>query len=268
MAATYQPQAIRPDHSRRSRGGRFPVRVHGRHRRRRRGRRSWPLQRMSARRCWTSRPAASTEPQIRIAGQPVAFLAGGFRVRVVSRIVRLPAAAHSVAATRRPPLRQSDQPFDAVGLIADGELRIRGAPGACHRSDRGIVAAAGPRRGRRLRTRSPSRIRARCCRPSLPRSSGGTSCRLPSETDRHFGISRARRRADRCRSSPECTTWPTDDPLQHRERDGGRVWSVDPIYCSAVVLVGGPMQRKLLGGDYVGPARLRHPACGRGGQRW
>jgi hypothetical protein len=38
---------------------------------------------------------------------------------------------------------------------------------------------------------------------------------------------------------------------QYRERDGVELL-VDPTYCSAVAFVGAPMQRRLLGGDFVG----------------
>jgi hypothetical protein len=38
---------------------------------------------------------------------------------------------------------------------------------------------------------------------------------------------------------------------EHRERDGVELL-VDQTFCSAVAFVGGPMRRKLLGGDFVG----------------
>ena len=42
---------------------------------------------------------------------------------------------------------------------------------------------------------------------------------------------------------------------EHRERDGVELL-VDPVYCSAVAFVGTPMQRKLLGGDFVGTGEV------------
>jgi hypothetical protein len=42
---------------------------------------------------------------------------------------------------------------------------------------------------------------------------------------------------------------------QHRERDGVELL-VDPIFCSAVAFVGDPMQRKLVGGDFVGTGEV------------
>jgi hypothetical protein len=42
---------------------------------------------------------------------------------------------------------------------------------------------------------------------------------------------------------------------QRRERDGVELL-VDPTYCSAVAFVGTPMQRKLVGGDFVGTGEV------------
>jgi hypothetical protein len=42
---------------------------------------------------------------------------------------------------------------------------------------------------------------------------------------------------------------------EYRERDGVELL-IDPTYCSAVAFVGAPMQRKLLGGDFVGTGEV------------
>jgi hypothetical protein len=42
---------------------------------------------------------------------------------------------------------------------------------------------------------------------------------------------------------------------EHRERDGVELL-VDPTFCSALAFVGAPMQRKLVGGDFVGTGEV------------
>jgi hypothetical protein len=42
---------------------------------------------------------------------------------------------------------------------------------------------------------------------------------------------------------------------EHRERDGVELL-VDQTFCSTVAFVGAPMQRKLVGGDYVGTGEV------------
>ena len=103
-----------------------------------------------------SRRYASVEVILnRMAGQTVAFLAGGLPVyETVSRIVRLPAAAQSVIAAGRSTTAPTGSAVRAHRAHRRRELRFRPAPGARNRSDGGIVAAAGARRRRRLSQRA------------------------------------------------------------------------------------------------------------------
>jgi hypothetical protein len=187
----------------------------------------------------------------RMAGQPVAFLAGDLPVYETypgSCDYLLPLNLSLLPGAQ--PLRQLDQPFVRVGLIGEEN---------CDFAQRLVLAIAPTAESLRLPVRDAlavypsvlaehdpcevlSVVAADVERWDVARS-------RPYEC--HFGISRGRDAVPiQVSLEPKAYDLATET-REHRERDGVELL-VDPVYCSAVAFVGGPMQRKLLGGDFVG----------------
>jgi hypothetical protein len=187
----------------------------------------------------------------RMAGQPVAFLAGGLPVYETypgSCDYLLPLNLSLLPGAR--PLRQPDQPFVRVGLIAEDN---------CDFAQRVAHAIAPPMESLRLPVRDAVAVYPSALAEHDP-------CQVLSaigaEVERwditrtrpyecHFGISRGRDVVPMQVSLQPRAYDTATETRQRRERDGVELL-VDPVYCSAVAFVGAPMQRKLLGGDFVG----------------
>jgi hypothetical protein len=183
-------------------------------------------------------------------GQPVAFLAGDLPVYeefpgsceylMPLNLSLLPGAE---------PLRISDQPFVRVGLIAESDCdfvqRLVRAVAPRVQSLQFPVRDAVSTYPFALAERDPcevlavlgddvddwdiSRSRPYECAFSITRSGDVVPIRL-SLKPQLFDI--------------------TNETRQYHDRDGAKIY-VDETYCSAVTFVGPPMQRKLLGGDFV-----------------
>jgi hypothetical protein len=191
----------------------------------------------------------------RMAGQPVAFLAGGLPVYESypgSCDYLLPLNLSLLPGAQ--PLRQPDQPFVRVGLIAEENCefaqRLARAIAPTVESSRLPVRDAVAAYPSALAERDPcqvlSVVAAEVERWDVVRSRP-YAC--------NFGISRGNDVVPmRVSLQPKMYDLATET-RQHRERDGVELL-VDPIYCSAVAFVGSPMQRKLLGGDFVGTGEL------------
>jgi hypothetical protein len=187
----------------------------------------------------------------RMAGQPVAFLAGGLPVYESypgSCDYLLP--LHLSLLPGAQPLRQLDQPFVRVGLIAEDNCefaqRLARAVAPAVESSRLPVRDAVAAYPSALAERDPcqvlSVVGAEVERWDVVRS-------RPYECN--FGISRGSDVVPiQVSLQPKMYDMATET-RQHRERDGVELL-VDQTFCSAVAFVGGPMQRKLLGGDFVG----------------
>ncbi len=191
----------------------------------------------------------------RIAGQPVAFLAGGLPVYESypgSCDYLLPLNLSLLPGAR--PLRQSDQPFVRIGLIAEENCefaqRLAHAIAPAVESTRLPVRDAVAIYPNALAERDPcqvlSAVAADVERWDVVRS-------RPYECN--FGISRDKDVVPiQVSLQPKMYDMATETRLQS-ERDGVELL-IDPIYCSAVAFVGAPMQRRLLGGDFVGTGEL------------
>src|SRR6185312_9634936 len=191
----------------------------------------------------------------RMAGQPVAFLAGDLPVYETypgSCDYLLPLNLSLLPGAQ--PLRQPDQPFVRVGLIAEGNCDL------AQRLARAIAS-----------TVEPLRLPARDAVAVYPNTLAERDpCQVLSvvagEVERwdvtrsrsyecHFGIFRGRDVVPiQVSLEPKMYDMATET-REHRERDGVELL-VDPVYCSAVAFVAGPMQRKLLGGDFVGTGEV------------
>jgi hypothetical protein len=186
----------------------------------------------------------------RLVGQPVAFLAGGLPVYESypgSCDYLLPLNLSLLPGAQ--PLRQQDQPFVRVGLIAEDN---------CEFAQRLAHAIASTLESLRLPVRDavavyPSALAERD--PCQVLSVLGAEVEHWDLTrarpyECHFGIFRGRDVVPiQVSLQPKMFDISTDS-RQRRERDGVELL-VDPVYCSAVAYVGGPMQRKQLGGDYI-----------------
>jgi hypothetical protein len=187
----------------------------------------------------------------RMAGQSVAFLAGGLPVYETypgSCDYLLPLNLSLLPGAR--PLRQPDQPFVRVGLIADENCdfaqRLARAIAPTVESLRLPVRDAVAVYPSALAERDPcqvlSVVAAEVERWDVTRS-------RPYECN--FGISRGNDVVPiQVSLEPKMYDLATET-REHRERDGVELL-VDQTFCSAVAFVGGPMRRKLVGGDFVG----------------
>ena len=186
----------------------------------------------------------------RIAGQPVAFLAGGLPVYETypgSCDYLLPLNLSLLPGAQ--PLRQPDQPFVRVGLIADDNCefaqRLARAIAPTVESSRLPVRDAIAAYPSALAERDPcqvlSVVAAEVERWDVIRS-------RPYECN--FGISSGDDVVPiQVSLEPKMYDMATET-RQRREQDGVELL-VDQTFCSTVAFVGGPMQRKLLGGDFV-----------------
>jgi hypothetical protein len=191
----------------------------------------------------------------RMVGQPVAFLAGGLAVYESypgSCDYLLPLNLSLLPGAQ--PLRQPDQPFVRVGLIAeencDFAKRLVRAIAPTVESLRLPVRDAVAVYPSALAERDPcqvlSVVAAEVERWDVTRS-------RPYECN--FGISRGNDVVP-IQVSLEPKMYDVEtETRQQRERDGVELL-VDETYCSAVAFVGAPMQRKLLGGDFVGTGEV------------
>jgi hypothetical protein len=148
------------------------------------------------------------------------------------------------------PLRQPDQPFVRVGLIADENCdfaqRLARAIAPTVESLRLPVRDAVAVYPSALAERDPcqvlSVVAAEVERWDVTRS-------RPYECN--FGISRGNDVVPiQVSLEPKMYDLATET-REHRDRDGVELL-VDQIFCSTVAFVGAPMQRKLVGGDFVG----------------
>lgn len=191
----------------------------------------------------------------RTVGQSVAFLAGGLPVYESypgSCDYLLPLNLSLLPGAQ--PLRQPDQPFVRVGLIADEN---------CDFAQRLVRAIAPTVESLRLPVRDAVAVYPNALAEKDP-------CQVLSvvsaEVERwdvtrsrpyecHFGISRGSDVVSMQVSLQPKMYDLASETREHRERDGVELL-VDPIFCSAVAFVGGPMQRKLVGGDFVGTGEV------------
>jgi hypothetical protein len=191
----------------------------------------------------------------RMAGQSVAFLAGGLPVYETypgSCDYLLPLNLSLLPGAR--PLRQPDQPFVRVGLIADENCdfaqRLARAIAPTLESLRLPVRDAVAVYPSALAERDPcqvlSVVAAEVERWDIARS-------RPYECN--FGIARGNDVVPiQVSLEPKMYDLATET-REHRERDGVELL-VDPTFCSTVAFVGAPMQRKLVGGDFVGTGEV------------
>jgi hypothetical protein len=191
----------------------------------------------------------------RLVGQPVAFLAGGLPVYEAypgSCDYLLPLNLSLLPGAQ--PLRQPDQPFVRVGLIAeencDFAQRLARAIATTLESSRLPVRDAVAVYPSALGERDPcqvlSVVNAHVERWDVTRS-------RPYECN--FGISRGNDVVPiQVSLEPKMYDMATET-RQRRERDGVELL-VDETFCSVVAFVGAPMQRKLLGGDFVGTGEV------------
>jgi hypothetical protein len=178
----------------------------------------------------------------RSTGAPIGFHAAGLPVYEVypgSCDYLLPLELSRLPGAR--PLATPDQPFVRIGMIAEdncdfAQRLVRAiAPrvAALHLPVRDAVAAYPVA----LAARDPCQV---------------LSVRGPGEDA--WDIVRGRPyecHFDELRLSLKPQMFdPATETSQRREQDGVEVF-VDEIYCSAMVFVGAPMQRKLVGGDFV-----------------
>jgi hypothetical protein len=186
----------------------------------------------------------------RMAGQPVAFLSGDLPVYETypgSCDYLLPLNLSLLPGAQ--PLRQPEQPFVRVGLIADENCdfaqrlarAIAPVVGSLRLPVRDAVAAYPSA----LAEHDPCQVLS-VLGPEVERWDIARS--RPYEC--HFGLSRGKDVVPIQLSLQPKNYDPATDTREHRERDGVDLL-VDPVYCSAVAFVGPAMQRKLLGGDYV-----------------
>jgi hypothetical protein len=203
-----------------------------------------------------SRRYASIEVILnRMVGQPVAFLAGGLPVYESypgSCDYLLPLNLSLLPGAQ--PLRQPDQPFVRVGLIAEEN---------CDFAQRLARAMAPIVESLRLPVRDAVAVYPSALAERDP-------CQVLSvvaaEVER-WDITRSRPYECNFRLSQGKDVVPIQVSLepkmydlatetrQHRERDGVELL-VDQTFCSAVAFVGAPMRRKLFGGDFVGTGEV------------
>jgi len=191
----------------------------------------------------------------RMVGQPVAFLAGGLPVYESypgSCDYLLPLNLSLLPGAQ--PLRQPDQPFVRVGLIAEENCDL------AQRLARAIAPAVEspwlPVRDAVAVYPSPLAERDPCQVLSV----------VAAEVER-WDVTRSRQY--------KCNFWISrgndvvpiqvslqpkmydisTETRQQRNRDGVALF-IDLRYCSAVAFVGTPMRRKLLGGDFVGTGEI------------
>jgi hypothetical protein len=187
----------------------------------------------------------------RLVDQPVAFLVGGLPVYesypgscdylLPLNLSLLPGA---------PPLRRPDQPFVRVGLIADQNCdfaqRLARAVAPAVESLRLPVRDALAAYPSVLAERDPCQVlsvlAAEVQRWDVARS-------RPYEC--HFGVSGGRDIVPVKVSLEPKNYDPATETRERRDHDGAELL-VDQTFCSAVAFVGGPMRRKMLGGDVVG----------------
>jgi hypothetical protein len=191
----------------------------------------------------------------RMVGQPVAFLAGGLPVYESypgSCDYLLPLNLSLLPGAQ--PLRQPDQPFVRVGLIAEENCDL------AQRLARAIAPAVEspwlPVRDAVAVYPSPLAERDPCQVLSV----------VAAEVERwdvtrsrpyncNFGISRGNDVVPiQVSLQPKMYDISTET-RQQRNRDGVALF-IDLHYCSAVAFVGTPMRRKLLGGDFVGTGEI------------
>jgi len=191
----------------------------------------------------------------RMAGQPVAFLAGGLPVYEAypgSCDYLLPLNLSLMPGAE--PLRQPDQPFVRVGLITEENCEF--AQGLARAIAQAVESTRLPVRDAvavypsALAERDPcqvlSVVAAEVERWDVIRS-------RPYECN--FRISRGKDVVPiQVSLEPKMYDLATET-REYRERDGVELL-IDPTYCSAVAFVGAPMQRKLLGGDFVGTGEV------------
>jgi hypothetical protein len=186
----------------------------------------------------------------RLAGQPVAFLAGGlpaYETYPGACDYLLPLNLSLLPGAR--PLRQPDQPFVRIGLIADEN---------CEFAQRLARAIAQTMETARLPVRDAVAVYPNVLAERDP-------CQVLSviatEVERwdvirsrpyecNFGILRGKDVMPiQVSLEPKMYDLATET-RQYRERDGIELL-VDQTFCSAVAFVGAPMRRKLVGGDFV-----------------
>jgi hypothetical protein len=203
-----------------------------------------------------SRRYASIEVILnRMVGQPVAFLAGGLPVYESypgSCDYLLPLNLSLLPGAQ--PLRQPDQPFVRVGLIAEEN---------CDFAQRLARAMAPIVESLRLPVRDAVAVYPSALAERDP-------CQVLSvvvaEVER-WDVTRSRPYECNFRLSQGKDVVPIQVSLepkvydlatetrQHRDRDGVELL-VDQTFCSAVAFVGAPMRRKLFGGDFVGTGEV------------
>jgi hypothetical protein len=193
----------------------------------------------------------------RVSGSPVAFRAGSLPVYEAYRgscdyllpldLSRLPGAR---------PLAKPDQPFVRIGLISEencelGQRLVRAVAPRVE-SLRLPVRDALATYPAALAERDPcqvlSVIGADVDRWDIDRT-------RPYECDFTIWLSESRDAVPvQVSLEPQLVDIATADRVR-AERDGVELF-VDKTYCSAVAFVGAPMQRKLLGGDFIGPGEV------------
>jgi len=187
----------------------------------------------------------------RLAGQSVAFLAGDLPVYETypgSCGYLLPLNLSLLPGAQ--PLRQLDQPFVRVGLTAENNCdfaqRLARAIAPTVESLRLPVRDGAAVYPDALAERDPCQVLSvlgtEVTRWDVARS---------RPYDCTFGIMRGKDVVPIQLSLQPKNYDMATESRQHRERDGVELL-VDPMYCSAVAFVGAPMQRRLLGGDFVG----------------
>lgn len=187
----------------------------------------------------------------RMAGQSVAFLAGGLPVYETyagSCDYLLPLNLSLLPGAQ--PLRQPDQPFVRVGLIADEN---------CDFAQRLARAIAPTVESLRLPVRDavavyPSPLAERDPCQVLSAIAGEVETWDVSRSrpyDCNFGVLRGKDVVPIKVSLQPKMYDLASETREHLERDGVELL-VDHTFCSAVAFVGEPMRRKLVGGDFVG----------------
>ena len=187
----------------------------------------------------------------RLAGQSVAFLAGDLPVYETypgSCGYLLPLNLSLLPGAQ--PLRQLDQPFVRVGLTAENNCdfaqRLARAIAPTVESLRLPVRDGAAVYPDALAERDPCQVLSvlgtEVTRWDVARS---------RPYDCTFGIMRGKDVVPIQLSLQPKNYDMATESRQHRERDGVELL-IDPMYCSAVAFVGAPMQRRLLGGDFVG----------------
>jgi hypothetical protein len=191
----------------------------------------------------------------RMAGQPVAFLAGDLPVYENypgSCDYLLPLNLSLLPGAR--PLRQPEQPFVRVGLIGDENCdlaqRLARAVAPVVASLRLPVRDAVAVYPSALAEHDPCQVLSVV---GAPVERWDVARSQPYEC--HFGLARGKEVVPMQVSLEPRNYDPTTETRERRDRDGVELL-VDPVYCSAVAFIGGPMQRKLVGGDFVGTGEV------------